>query len=115
MPRRQLISSEEAVQGKTQHRKPCSDCPWARTALNGWLGGASIEEWLQRAHSDTLVHCHVIDNMQCAGMAIYRRNVCKHVDPPLLRLERDKDTVFAWPAEFTEHHSKFPKIGDDDG
>lgn len=108
MAGRQLISSDEAVQGKVQHSKACSDCPWARTALNGWLGGASIDEWLKRAHTDTYVPCHVIDNQQCAGLAIYRRNACKHVDPPLLRLERDTETVFAGPMEFREHHSKFP-------
>lgn len=111
MKRRQLISSDQAVQGVVQHTKPCSDCPWARTALNGWLGGTSIQEWLMRAHTDTFVNCHVIDNMQCAGLAIYRRNACKHVDPPLLRLEKDHEAVFSGPGEFTEHHSKSPKIG----
>lgn len=108
MKRRQLISSDEAVDGKVQHKRPCSDCPWARTALNGWLGGASIEDWLQRAHSDTFVNCHVVRNMQCAGLAVYRRNVCKRVDPPLLTLEADKKTCFATPHEFRDHHSKSP-------
>ncbi|WP_266032422.1 hypothetical protein [Brucella intermedia] len=115
MKRRQLISSDEAVEGKVQHKKPCSDCPWARTALNGWLGGATPEEWLRTAHSDTYVDCHTIKNQQCAGLAIYRRNVCKRVEPPLLTLEADKETCFATPTEFKEHHEKFPKIGGDDG
>ncbi len=107
---RQLISSDEAVQGKVQHKKPCSDCPWSRKALNGWLGGASIDDWLRAAHGDAFVRCHTIANMQCAGLAIYRRNVCKRADPPLLRLEADREAVFATPVEFREHHSRPPSL-----
>lgn len=103
---RQLVSSDEAVKGTVQHRRPCSDCPWSRGALPGWLGGGSIEDWLQTAHRDFHVNCHVIDNMQCAGLAIYRRNVCKRVDPPLLELPADKVAVFATPAEFRHHHTR---------
>jgi hypothetical protein len=106
--RRQLISSDEAVEGKVQHKKPCSDCPWTRTALNGWLGGATPEQWIREAHSDIHVECHTIKNQQCAGIAIYRRNVCKRVDPPLLTLEKDTESVFSNPIEFIEHHSKLP-------
>ncbi|MDP8249953.1 hypothetical protein [Pseudochrobactrum saccharolyticum] len=109
MKHRQLVSSDEAIDGKVQHKKPCSDCPWARTALNGWLGSASPDEWLRNAHSDTMVDCHTIRNTQCAGLAIYRRNVCKSVLPPLLKLEANKEIVFATPMEFKEHHSRMPE------
>ncbi|MEE9923999.1 MAG: hypothetical protein PBV01_11625 [Brucella anthropi] len=112
--RRQLISSDEAVKGTVQHKRPCSDCPWSRQSLNGWLGGVSAEEWLKRAHSNTFVNCHVIDNMQCAGLAIYRRNVCKRVETPLLTLDADKAACFATPKEFTEHHTKTWSKRDDD-
>lgn len=108
MTKRKLISREEAVQAKGQHTKPCSDCPWAREALNGWLGGGSIDDWLHTAHSDAHVDCHTLRGAQCAGLAIYRRNVCKRVEPPLLVLERDTDKVFATPMEFREHHEKGP-------
>ncbi len=37
---KKFISSEDAVQAKCQHTTPCSDCPWRRDSLNGWLGGA---------------------------------------------------------------------------
>lgn len=80
----------------------------SRKALNGWLGGATPEEYRSLAHSDAIVPCHVHGNVQCAGMAIYRRNVCKRVDPPGLVLDRDKVSVFATPMEFIEHHSKMP-------
>jgi hypothetical protein len=103
---RRLISSAEAVQSGVQHTKPCSDCPMARTALPGWLGNATPEEYVQLAHSDALVPCHVISNQQCAGMAIYRRNVCKRVDPPNLELPADKKRVFGWHTEFLEHHKE---------
>lgn len=107
---RQLISSEEAVQSKCQHTEPCSDCPWARKALPGWLGGGTADEWLQTAHSNTMVPCHVIDNQQCAGIAIYRANVLKKVPPPLLTLPKNHEKVFSTPMEFEDHHD-MSKIG----
>lgn len=113
MSRRQLISSDEAVQAKCQHTSRCSDCPWARTALNGWLGGVSIDDWLHTAHSDTHVDCHTLHGAQCAGVAVYRRNVCKRVEAPLLRLERDTVKVFATPMEFKAHHERFPEPKND--
>lgn len=105
MTKRKLIDETEATESACQHRRPCSDCPWSREALAGWLGGVEIEEWLERAHTNTLVPCHVFTNQQCAGMAIYRRNVMKMPRPPLLLLEADKEAVFANPQEFTDHHA----------
>jgi hypothetical protein len=103
--KRQLISSDEGYTSKVQHTKPCSDCPMARSALPGWLGGASAEEYRQLAHSDAVVDCHVITNQQCAGMAIYRSNVCKSVHGTSnLKLPRDTEKVFATPMEFMDHH-----------
>lgn len=106
--RRKLITSDEAKPRKAQHTAPCSDCPWARDALNGWLGGASIDDWLRTAHSDTFVPCHTVGNQQCAGLAIYRRNVCKRVEPPLLALPADTARVFSTPMEFRAHHESSP-------
>lgn len=101
---RKLISSDEAVEGTHQHVRPCSDCPMAKASLNGWLGGATPEEYRALAHSDHIVDCHTIRNRQCAGMAIYRRNVCKSVSPGGLKLERNTELVFATPMEFMAHH-----------
>jgi hypothetical protein len=103
---KQLISSDEAVQAKCQHVRPCSDCPWARTALPWWLGSNTAEEWLQFAHSNTFIPCHVIDNQQCAGVAIYRANALKHVPEPLLTLPKDHEAVFSTPNQFRDHHKK---------
>jgi len=105
--RKQLISSSQAVPSDTQHSKPCSDCPWARTSLVGWTGEMSPQEWIEAAHGEALVDCHALIGPQCAGVAIYRANVCKTPrDPRILRLSSDCDSVFASPKEFLNHHKK---------
>jgi hypothetical protein len=107
--KRKLISSAEATPAPKQIVQPCSDCPWAREALNGWLGGNTADKWIRMAHGEVFIECHVHPNVQCAGVAIYRANVCKSVrGTELLRLEPDRKIVFARPAEFLEHHSKLP-------
>ena len=107
---RKLISSDEAVGAKVQHRDPCSDCPLRRDSLNGWLGDTgSPEDWRAALHSDSRMDCHVLRGAQCAGAAIYRRNVCKSPrDKSILVLPSDRKTVFAGPHEFVKHHSRIP-------
>lgn len=102
--RYQLIASGETVPAKVQITHACSDCPMARCALSGWLGGATPEEYIALAHSDAIVPCHVYGNVQCAGMAIYRRNVCKRIELPGLVLERDPVKVFSTPMQFLAYH-----------
>lgn len=101
--KRKLISSAESEPLARQHQKPCSDCPMARDSVPGWLGGSTPEEYQRLAHSDFIVPCHVHPNQQCAGMAIYRANVCKRVDPPGLVLPKNKELVFGL-GEFLPHH-----------
>jgi hypothetical protein len=105
----QFKSSDEGVQATCQHTTPCADCPWTRESLNGWLGSLSPQEWVHVAHSDSVVDCHTLLGAQCAGIAVYRRNVAKMPYPPNLRLEADRVKVFATPFEFIAHHSKTPK------
>jgi hypothetical protein len=103
--RGQLITSEEARPAVTQHKAPCSDCPWARKSLAGWLGDTSREEWLGDAHGEARIECHTLVGAQCAGAAIYRANVFKLPrDPSLLRLPADRERVFSNKTEFWEHH-----------
>lgn len=105
-----MTTSNEAQPALHQHTRPCHDCPWRRESLPGWLGGHSIEEWQQRAHSETLVECHVYDGPQCAGIATYRANVLKKSRyPEILMLPADRDEVFATPGEFATHHDVFSK------
>lgn len=106
--RRKLIDSE--TEGRTstrQHRTPCSDCPWRRDSLPGWLGALKPDAWIEVAHGESRVDCHVITNQQCAGVAVYRANVCKTPrDAKLLQLPADRAKVFAWSTEFLEHHKR---------
>lgn len=106
---RKLISSDEARQAAGQHTRPCSDCPWSRQSLNGWLGGESIEAWLAQARSDHSIECHTLHGAQCAGAAIFRANTCKTSrDSAVLSLPADRTRVFASPEEFRGHHSALP-------
>lgn len=91
-----------------QHSSPCKDCPFARTAVAGWLGAYSPDQYIAFAHSDHNIECHVINGPQCAGAAIYRANTFKRVELPLLTLPRDTETVFATPMEFLAHHRQGP-------
>lgn len=103
--RRQLVSSDEARPAKKQHGRPCDDCPFARHALSGWLGSLTKEEWLQVAHGEVQGECHVATGVQCAGMAIYRSNICKLPrDKSALVLPADRESCFATPMEFSRHH-----------
>ena len=112
MPLRQLISSDEAVKVSEQPTTPCSDCPFARASLAGWLGGSDTDEWIQAAHGEQDLTCHTLldedgEQVYCAGGAIYRANQCKLLqDPDAFRLEANHETVFSTPAQFVEHHTK---------
>lgn len=104
---RQLVTADEATPALRQHTKPCSDCPWSRNALNGWLGSLSPEQWINEARSETLIDCHVHAGAQCAGAAIFRANICKSPRyPNILRLPSDRRAVFAGHQEFLDHHGK---------
>ena len=110
MNRRRLISSDDAVQAKCQHTTPCSDCPWARASLPGWLGTMTPDEWIAHAHGEGTAECHALLGAECAGLAIYRANVCKSPrDPDAFRLPADRDAVFASPVQFKLHHEKGPR------
>lgn len=102
--RRRCISSDESTPATRQHVKPCADCPWRKDALEGSL---TPREWLACAHGEGQAECHVRTGVQCAGMAIYRANVCKRPrDPRALILKSDRQAVFTSPAEFLSHHAK---------
>jgi hypothetical protein len=106
---RKLITSDDATPASAPLVKPCSDCPWSRDALNGWLGGNTIEEWIGMAHGEAYIECHVHPNVQCAGAGIYRGNVAKRpLNRHLLVLPANRAIVFSSPKEFREHHERRP-------
>jgi len=104
--RRRLITEDEAVQATAQHTKACSDCPWSRDSLNGWLGGNTAQEWISFAHGEVYIPCHVLEGAECAGAAIYRANVGKRTRIETMILQPDTKTVFSNPQEFLDHHGK---------
>ena len=105
MKRKQLLICSDAVVRTRQHEKPCSDCPWSRKSLPGWLGSPTAADWISYAHGEAKVDCHTIVNRHCAGIAIYRANVVKTPrDPLAFKLPANTKLVFASPAEFMEHH-----------
>lgn len=102
--RRQLLTHEDAVKTGVQHTKPCSDCPWARASLPGWLGNNSAEDWIAAAIGEGSADCHTTDKA-CAGFAIFRANICKVPrDPNALRLQPNTIICFANDKEFLAHH-----------
>ena len=108
----QLITFNQAKLRKKQHTEPCSDCPFARKSLRGWLGRMSAEDWIQAVHGEALIDCHTVSNQQCAGAAIYRANVCKIPwREEALRLPKNKISVFASIREFLDHHGRTPNEG----
>jgi hypothetical protein len=105
-----LRSSDQAVLAPCQHTKPCPDCPFARKALRGWLGGDSSQEWISNVRTDDIMPCHVFKNQQCAGASIYRRHIAKSSrNPKALVLPANHELVFSDDSEFTEHHNCFKK------
>ena len=104
--KRKLISSDESTPASKQLTKPCSDCPWARDAVRGWLGPGTVDQWLAAAHGEDKIECHVHPNVQCAGLSIFRANVHKvpYREPDVLILPADRKLVFAWDDEFRAHH-----------
>jgi hypothetical protein len=104
---RKLITRSEAKLSSVQHKTPCSDCPFRRDSMPGWLGGNTPEYFMQMANSDFPYSCHTKIGPQCAGMAVFRSNICKSPrDPDILVLPKNKVAVFAWHDEFIAHHSR---------
>lgn len=94
--------------------RPCNECPWLRTSVPGYLGPSSAEEWIEMAHGETPIACHMTiehdgqdwsELRQCAGAAIFRANVCKTPRHPMVaRAKPNTEAVFSWNDEFLEHH-----------
>jgi hypothetical protein len=109
-----------------QHKTPCAQCPFRRTAAAGWLGGLTPDDFKAMADSEARMPCHVrADRLsgvdyaaaqqpgtvehglpQCAGRAIHWANQCKVPRTPgvLLELPPDPVGVFQWPFEFVAYH-----------
>lgn len=102
---KQLITGDQAKPSKVQHKLPCSDCPFARTALRGWLGDFTANDWVQMVRSESRIECHMKIGPQCAGAAIFRTHIMKCPrDRATLTLPKNIAKVFASIGEFLNHH-----------
>lgn len=127
-----LLTSSQAKPFRTQHKAPCSDCPWARKSLKGWTGPNTTRGWLALARDYWHpIACHTRriareitgryakpevnrvsrecnGHWECAGGAIYRANTSVMPFPERnhLQLPANKITVFASPAEMLAHHGE---------
>lgn len=106
-----MITGDEAKVTKKQHTSPCSDCPFRRDSMPGWLGLLSVDDWVELAHGEGSADCHTTKQKggkgwACAGLAIYRANICKSPrDASAMRLKPDTTLVFSF-GEFKKHHGK---------
>jgi len=95
--------------------RPCNDCPWRRESAPGWLGPSTSQEWVEMAHGEVPIACHLtITNeswdddgiKQCGGAAIYRANVCKKPrNSEIIVGNPDREKVFSRSTEFLAHHA----------
>lgn len=111
MRKNKMLTQDQARVCNDQHKTPCVDCPWRRTAIPGWLGSLTAQEWIARAQGDAPIECHTLKNPEgdffdCAGAAIFRANICKlPKSPDALKLPSDRKKVFGIWTEFLEYHS----------
>lgn len=109
-------------------KRPCNDCPFRRTALPGWLGEGSADDFVKGAladYADYPLPCHLTIDYNdedwretqyenaalCAGALIFCRNNAKSPRDPqrngwVMSVDADKETVFSRPWEFYEHHGE---------
>lgn len=100
--------------------KPCSQCPFRRASMPGWLGAGSPESFLDCMQRDEPLPCHQTieyDDLNwlpkwmaqgadtghmCAGALIFLANKLQH--HPFKKLPKDHELVFSNSLEFVRHH-----------
>lgn len=101
--------------------KPCSDCPFRKDSMPGWIGTFDGADELRRAAlSETPFGCHTrgghVTNQtdllqpQCVGRLVFTRKCAKRFRSPALAEMQDVAVRFTNPdtvlgmKEFEEHH-----------
>jgi len=104
-----------------EHTKPCAECPWGKNSLQGWLGNATPESFVEAIHDEEKMPCHcavdytdpdweekLADKPYCVGHLLATRAACKSPRDPLHREAIDQVPDFPvlspW-GEFQEHHN----------
>jgi hypothetical protein len=108
---------------KNKRTKPCKECPFAKknNLAGPNPGGASVATYIGQSMGPFWLPCHMEKEYdgkntdpskvnQCAGAAIYRSNVnASEMPEQLLRLPKDKETVFGSHVEFAVHYLRLPE------
>jgi hypothetical protein len=97
-------------------KDPCKECPVARAALPGALGGYTPEQYLEVLHGPADLACHmspgfpddVTRQRSCTGVAMYRANCglapAGRSAYDAVQATGPDDRAFASPEEFARHH-----------
>lgn len=97
-------------------RTPCRECPFSPKVPQGCTGGSHPSVYIGQAQGPFTLSCHMpeaykqdqrdLNNLQCAGAAIYRANVGVAARMPqmFLSLPADKELAFPGPVELLMHH-----------
>lgn len=117
MPRSRLV-----------HRRPCAECPWRKTSLQGYLGGNDAYTYADAISCNEAPDCHLNDGAFCVG-ALTTANNCAtqlHRTQGAMEaqeriLEPRSDEFFWHPSAFFEYHSfgekwksRFQRLADGD-
>lgn len=100
-------------------KAPCPECPFRRTSTRGWLGEGRLDyakTYMQHALGDHDISCHMQTANSCAGLATFRRNICKTPRDPQVAavtqaVQPDRETIFATPQQFLDHHTITDEAG----
>ena len=107
---------------KFNKKTPCSECPFRKTALPGWLGPDSAKSVMEKVHGEGGYPCHMdmdgkpkdasgnvdcTEVEQCAGAIFHANASCKsYRDPDLNKMQKRLGTDFQVlnRLEFVKHH-----------
>jgi hypothetical protein len=108
--------------GELPAKLPCVECPLAKTAIPGRLGGYSVDQYLYILHSIADIACHMSPGFpdvlatqrSCTGVAMYRANcgviASGHAEQATRHIGKNYEVGFAHQREFRNHHK--PKSED---
>jgi hypothetical protein len=103
--------------GQPPTKMPCPECPLARTAIRGALGGYTVAQYLEVLHGPADLACHLskgfpanrAEQRSCTGVAMFRANLGLHPAGGAMRavqlVGENREAVFASPEDFAAHHS----------
>lgn len=94
-----------------RHKTPCSECPWRKKSVKGYLGGNTVEAYALPVRHGVPVPCHMSGGAKttmCAGSAIVMQNSCTvprddHQAKQIDKVRKSRD-VFQFVTEFERYH-----------